>query len=98
VTAAPEHRRPLALQLRRRTLDGHLPQDRDQRHVYVVPATLELNHWAPGGVWTVESGAALSNRPNGRLAYKFHAREGSLSGGAFVRRIAHCLKSTGRSR
>jgi thiol-disulfide isomerase/thioredoxin len=58
---------------------------RDQSRAYVAPSGLGLNHWALGGVWTVESGAALSNRPNGRVAYAFHARDLNLVMGPSIR-------------
>jgi len=47
----------------------------DQSHVYTVPATLKLNHWALLGDWTVEKGAIALDRPKGRIAYRFHARD-----------------------
>jgi len=47
----------------------------DQRRVYAVPARLSLNHWALSGDWTVKSHAAVLNEVNGRIAYRFHARD-----------------------
>jgi len=47
----------------------------DQRHVYAAPARLRLNHWALAGDWTVENQATLLNKANGRIAYRFHARD-----------------------
>jgi len=43
--------------------------------VYALPARLKLNHWALSGDWTVEKGAAILNKANGRIAYRFHARD-----------------------
>ena len=62
----------------------------DKRSVYVVPARLNLNHWALSGEWTVTKGAALLNRAGGRIAYRFHARDlhlvmGPAKSGASVR-------------
>jgi thiol-disulfide isomerase/thioredoxin len=43
--------------------------------VYAAPAKLRLNHWALSGDWTVEKGLTLLNKSNGRIAYRFHARD-----------------------
>jgi thiol-disulfide isomerase/thioredoxin len=48
---------------------------RDKSHVYVGPSTLKLNHWAFSGDWTAKKQFALLNSPNGRIAYRFHARD-----------------------
>jgi thiol-disulfide isomerase/thioredoxin len=47
----------------------------DQRHVYAVPARLRLNQWALSGDWTMGKGVTVLNRPNGRIVYRFHARD-----------------------
>jgi thiol-disulfide isomerase/thioredoxin len=47
----------------------------DTPHVYAVPAQLRLNEWALAGEWTVGNQATLLNRANGRIAYRFHARD-----------------------
>jgi len=47
----------------------------DKRHVYVCPSTLKLNHWALSGDWTVKKQFASLNSPNGKIAYRFHARD-----------------------
>jgi hypothetical protein len=36
---------------------------------------LSLNHWALSGDWTVGKQATLLNKANGRIAYRFHARD-----------------------
>jgi hypothetical protein len=36
---------------------------------------LRLNEWALSGDWTVKNQAAVLNKPNGRIAYSFHARD-----------------------
>ena len=46
-----------------------------KRRVYAVPAQLRLNHWALSGEWTVEKQATVLNNANGRIAYRFHARD-----------------------
>jgi thiol-disulfide isomerase/thioredoxin len=47
----------------------------DKHRVYAAPAQLRLNHWALSGDWTVEKQATVLNRANGRIAYRFHARD-----------------------
>jgi len=47
----------------------------DKRRVYAAPAQLRLNHWALSGDWTVQNQAAVLNQANGRIAYRFHARD-----------------------
>lgn len=62
----------------------------DKSHVYSVPAGLRLNHWALSGDWTIQQEATVLNRPDGRIAYRFHARDlhlvmGSAAPGKSVR-------------
>jgi thiol-disulfide isomerase/thioredoxin len=57
----------------------------DKPRVYAVPARLTLNHWALSGDWTAESRATVLNQPNGRIAYRFHARDLHLVMGPAVR-------------
>jgi thiol-disulfide isomerase/thioredoxin len=52
--------------------DGAL---RDKPHMYEVPAQLRLNNWALSGDWTIKRDAVELNKPNGRIAYHFHARD-----------------------
>jgi thiol-disulfide isomerase/thioredoxin len=47
----------------------------DRRSVYSVPARLSLNHWALSGDWTVRGVPVVLNEANGRIAYRFHARD-----------------------
>jgi thiol-disulfide isomerase/thioredoxin len=47
----------------------------DERHVYTIPAFLSRNEWALGGEWTMERGFAALNSANGRITYRFHARD-----------------------
>jgi thiol-disulfide isomerase/thioredoxin len=47
----------------------------DKPHVYVAPARLKLNDWALSGDWTVAKKLTALNKPNGRIAYRFHARD-----------------------
>jgi thiol-disulfide isomerase/thioredoxin len=62
----------------------------DKRRVYAAPARLRLNQWALSGDWTVEKQATVLNKANGRIAYRFHARDlhlvmGPAARGAAVR-------------
>ncbi len=43
---------------------GHVPED-----------PLRLNHWALAGDWMVERGKIVLNQADGRLAFRFHARD-----------------------
>ena len=43
--------------------------------MYELPARLRLNEWALSGDWTVKKEAAALNKANGRIAYRFHARD-----------------------
>ena len=42
---------------------------------YVAPEMLMLNQWALSGDWTIESGASVLNGDEGRIAFRFHARD-----------------------
>ena len=54
---------------------GGLTRVVDKRHVYASPADLKLNDWALSGDWTVQKQLAALNAPNGRITYRFHARD-----------------------
>jgi thiol-disulfide isomerase/thioredoxin len=47
----------------------------DRRRVYAVPARLALNRWALAGEWTMGRQAIVLSSPNGRIVYRFHARD-----------------------
>ena len=62
----------------------------DKPRIYALPARLRLNEWALSGDWTMRSEAAVLNKPNGRIAYRFHARDlhlvmGPVASGSSVR-------------
>lgn len=44
-------------------------------HVYQTPDRLALNGWSLSGDWTVRKDAVLLNKANGRIAYRFQARD-----------------------
>jgi thiol-disulfide isomerase/thioredoxin len=50
----------------------------DESRTYAVPDRLRLNHWALAGDWTIEGGASVLNRADGRIAFRFHARDVNL--------------------
>jgi thiol-disulfide isomerase/thioredoxin len=50
----------------------------DTRRVYSLPKNLSLNQWALAGDWTVKGGAAVLDKPDGRIVYRFHARDVNL--------------------
>jgi hypothetical protein len=47
----------------------------DKPRVYAVPAKLKVNQWALSGDWTVGKQAIALNKANGRIVYRFHARD-----------------------
>ncbi|MBC8165651.1 MAG: thioredoxin family protein [Bryobacteraceae bacterium] len=49
--------------------------DFGRRRVYAAPARLALNQWALAGEWTVGKQAAVLSNPEGRIVYRFHARD-----------------------
>jgi thiol-disulfide isomerase/thioredoxin len=50
----------------------------DEPHAYTAPDTLRLNQWALAGDWTIERRACVLNEPDGRIAFRFHARDAHL--------------------
>ena len=42
---------------------------------YVAPEMLMLNQWALSGDWTIESRASVLNGAEGRIRFRFHARD-----------------------
>jgi hypothetical protein len=47
----------------------------DRRNRYAAPAQLALNQWALAGDWTIGKQATVLGSPNGRIVYRFHARD-----------------------
>jgi thiol-disulfide isomerase/thioredoxin len=47
----------------------------DEPHTYVAPDSLQVNQWALAGDWTIESRASVLNRADGRIVFRFHARD-----------------------
>ena len=46
-----------------------------KEHVYTAPAQLKLNHWALVGDWTAGKQGTVSHKANGRIVFRFHARD-----------------------
>jgi thiol-disulfide isomerase/thioredoxin len=51
---------------------------RNQPRAYALPSQLGLNDWALSGDWTMKSEAVVLAKANGRIAYRFHARDVNL--------------------
>jgi thiol-disulfide isomerase/thioredoxin len=49
--------------------------DFDEPRTYVAPDPLKLNHWALAGDWTIERRASVLHQAEGRIAFRFHARD-----------------------
>ena len=45
---------------------------------YAIPRSLALNQWALAGNWTVKEKSAELDAANGRIAFRFHARDVNL--------------------
>jgi thiol-disulfide isomerase/thioredoxin len=46
--------------------------------LYTAPSRLRLNRWGLSGYWTVEEEPAVLNKADGRIIYRFHARDLNL--------------------
>ena len=46
-----------------------------EHRIYITSVPLTLNHWALSGDWTMEKQSIVLNNVNGRIAYRFHARD-----------------------
>ena len=47
----------------------------NKSRAYSAPAKLSLNQWALAGKWTIGREAITADEANGRIAYRFHARD-----------------------
>lgn len=57
----------------------------DTRHAYRAPTPLDLNDWALSGEWTMGPEATTVRKANGRLLFRFHARDLHLVAGPTTR-------------
>jgi thiol-disulfide isomerase/thioredoxin len=55
-----------------------------KRRTYSAPSSLRLNRWALAGDWTITPAAATVEKANGRIVYRFHARDVHLVMGPSV--------------
>jgi hypothetical protein len=58
--------------------ETYLGHQRSESRVDVAPARMRLNQWTASGDWMAKKDAVLLNKPNGRIAYRFHARDVNL--------------------
>jgi len=57
----------------------------DRARVYSLPRELRLNEWALSGDWTMKREGTVSNKANGKVTYRFHARDVHLVMGPATR-------------
>lgn len=57
----------------------------DKPRAYAAPARLALNHWALSGNWTSTRQSIVLNQADGRILYRFHARDLHLVMGPTIR-------------
>jgi hypothetical protein len=50
----------------------------DKQTLYTLPENLELNQWALSGEWTIEKEKIRLNGEQGKIIYRFHARDINL--------------------
>ena len=60
----------------------------DEPRTYTAPDMLKLNQWALAGDWTIGRRACVLNRAEGRIAFRFHARDVHLVLGPLTRGAA----------
>ena len=58
-----------------RSPEAYLGYERAENRVNATPARLWLNQWTASGDWSARKQAIVLNKPNGRIAYRFHARD-----------------------
>jgi thiol-disulfide isomerase/thioredoxin len=60
----------------------------DKQLFYTTPANLKLNQWALSGEWTIEKERIRLNGKQGKIIYRFHARDINLIMGPGVKASA----------
>jgi thiol-disulfide isomerase/thioredoxin len=58
-----------------RSLETYLGYEHAANRVDAAPARLRLNQWTASGDWMAKKQAIVLGKPNGRIAYRFHARD-----------------------
>jgi thiol-disulfide isomerase/thioredoxin len=71
-----------------RSPETYLGYERTQNRVNGAAARLRLNQWTASGDWTAKKDAIMLKKPNGRIAYRFHARDVHLVMGPAARGAA----------
>jgi thiol-disulfide isomerase/thioredoxin len=66
--------------------ETYLGSDQTANFDASYPSRLRLNHWALSGDWNVAADRAVLNKPGGRIAFEFHARDLHLVMGTSVNR------------
>ena len=56
----------------------------DKQQGYTTPLDLRLNQWALSGDWTVKKQSVILNNVNGKIVYRFHARDLHLVMGPLI--------------
>ncbi len=73
--AVPCPARPTSAMSARTTSSRRRGIVRDRVHAYPGASSLRTNEWTLSGDWVVERERAVLSRANGRIAYRFHARD-----------------------
>jgi thiol-disulfide isomerase/thioredoxin len=58
-----------------RSPETYLGPERAENRVHTAPERLRLNQWTVSGSWTPRRQALVLSKPNGRVAFRFHARD-----------------------
>jgi thiol-disulfide isomerase/thioredoxin len=58
-----------------RSPETYLGPERAENRVNTPPSRLRLNQWTATGSWTPKRQAIVLGKPNGRIAFRFHARD-----------------------
>jgi hypothetical protein len=67
-----------------RSRETYLGSERSENRVNTAAGRLRLNQWTASGNWTARRDAIALNKPDGRIAYRFHARDVNLVMGPAV--------------
>jgi thiol-disulfide isomerase/thioredoxin len=58
-----------------RSPETYLGAERTENRVNATPQRLRLNQWTASGDWKARKDAIALNKPGGRIAFRFHARD-----------------------
>jgi len=65
-------------------LSHHSGEATGKQYAYKLPLKLQLNQWGISGDWTTDKNSIISNSSNGKIIYRFHARDLHLVMGPVV--------------